>query len=106
MSVIIGIFSFISNGIADSTAFSAVIAARNPEVEAFSKGHSMGSLPLDEEMAKMKLRFRELENGAAKEMAGVEGSVHVKHWAFEFEYDVVTLRRAGFIFEELGLGRG
>lgn len=35
----------------------------------------MGSLPLEQEMAKTRLGLGELEKGAVKEMAGVDGSV-------------------------------
>ncbi|KAF7943118.1 hypothetical protein EAE96_011060 [Botrytis aclada] len=56
--------SHISNGVAHSTAFSAiVVTTRNPELDALSKGHYMGSLPLESETAKTKLRFREPEKG-------------------------------------------
>ncbi|KAF5876371.1 uncharacterized protein Bfra_002776sa [Botrytis fragariae] len=48
ISIIIGIVSCISNGVAHSTAFSALVATtRNPELDALPKGHCMGSLPLD-----------------------------------------------------------
>ncbi|TGO45437.1 hypothetical protein BCON_0391g00010 [Botryotinia convoluta] len=96
MSIIIGILSCISNGVAHSTAFSALVATtRNLELDALSKGHCMGSLPLDKEMAKTRLRFGELEKGAAKEMARMDGSVEVKHLGFGFEDDVVRLRKGG-----------
>ncbi|KAF7883988.1 hypothetical protein EAF00_011300 [Botryotinia globosa] len=58
MSIIIGISSCISNGVTHSTIFSALIATTcNPELDALYKGHCMGPLPIDKEMAKTRLRF-------------------------------------------------
>ncbi|KAF7940059.1 uncharacterized protein EAE98_000186 [Botrytis deweyae] len=59
--IMIGILSCISNGVARSTASSALVATtRNPELHAPSKGHCiqgtcMGSLTLGKEMAKTRL---------------------------------------------------
>lgn len=39
----------------------------------------MGSLPLEQEMAKTRLGLGELGKGAVKEMAGVDGSVEIRH---------------------------
>lgn len=55
----------------------------------------MGSLPLEQEMAKTRLRLGELEKGAVKEMAGVDGSVEIRHLIFGVEDHVVRLRKGG-----------
>ncbi|TEY87401.1 hypothetical protein BOTCAL_0002g00070 [Botryotinia calthae] len=94
------ILSCTSNGVAHSTAFSALVATtRNPELDALSKGHCMGSLPLDKEMAKTRLRLGELKKGALKEMAGVDGSVEIRHLILGFEADLVRLRKGGVYVE-------
>jgi hypothetical protein len=61
-SIILGIHAFGSNGVAHSTAFSAIVATtRNPALDDLSKGHSLGSFPLDKETARVKLKFGGIE---------------------------------------------
>ncbi|TGO34273.1 hypothetical protein BHYA_0204g00010 [Botrytis hyacinthi] len=97
MSIIIGISSCINNGATHSIAFSALVATTcNPELDALYKGHCMGPLPIDKEMAKTRLRFRELEKDALEEMAEMDGSVEAEHLGFGFEDDVMRLRKPGF----------
>lgn len=44
----VGFFALHYNGVAHSTAFSAIIATtRNRELDEVSRGHSLGALPLD-----------------------------------------------------------
>lgn len=97
MGIIVGISSCISNGVTHSTAFSALVATTcDPKLDALYKGHCMGPLPIDKEMAKARLRFGELENDAMEEMAGMDGSVEVEHLGFGFEDHVMRLRKPGF----------
>ncbi|KAE9364981.1 hypothetical protein N431DRAFT_488253 [Stipitochalara longipes BDJ] len=83
-TVLLGIHTFRSNGVAHSTAFSAVFATtRNPALDGLSKGHSLGSFPLDKEMAKVKLKFGGIVVGEKDLRAGfgLAGEVsELKKW--------------------------
>jgi hypothetical protein len=58
LALSLGSYSFRYNGVAHSTRFSALAATtRNLELDAFSKGHSFGALPLDDRMKDVKVRF-------------------------------------------------
>ncbi|KAH8685694.1 hypothetical protein BGZ60DRAFT_522978 [Tricladium varicosporioides] len=97
----IGFLSLKFNGVAHSTSFSAIIATtRNAELDAVSKGHSLGALPAG--LQGVRLRFGELVgNGGMKEgmavgegvsASGREGSGHIGFGKVE---NVVPLRRGG-----------
>jgi hypothetical protein len=84
-TVLLGIHAFRSNGVVHSTAFSAIVATtRNPALDALSEGHSLGSFPLDKEMAKVKLKFGGIEIGDKGVRAG-----------FGFAGEVSELRKQG-----------
>jgi len=72
-SVSVGLSSFRENGVAHSTAFSAIVATtRNSELDILSKGHSLGAVPLEKLVAEAKLRFGELVNGSEKDIRNGE----------------------------------
>lgn len=59
------------NGVAHSTAFSAIVATtRNHELDAVSRGHSLGALPL--EHTSMRVKFGEIVTDERREK-GREG---------------------------------
>jgi len=89
----LGFYSF-DNGVAHSTAFSAVLATtRNSALDALSKGHSLGSLPLDKSVKGVRLRFGELMEGTEK-VVDEDGAV-VKHIGFGLQDDVLRLKKGG-----------
>ena len=89
LGIALGIFSFLDNGVAHSSAFSAIVATtRNPHLDIMSEGHSLGALPFDEHASRVKLRFGELV-GTAKE------DDDARHVGFGLEHDVVTMRKGG-----------
>jgi hypothetical protein len=100
LAVLLGIFSLVDNGVVHSTAFSAVVATtRNTDLDALSKGHSLGALPLDKGMADVKLRFGELGKGDEWRNDGQqegEGAVHI---GFGLENGVARLREGGTILD-------
>ena len=71
----IGFFALHYNGVAHSTAFSAIIATtRNKELDEASKGHSLGALPMGN--SEMRLRLGVLVGGKGKTDAGRDDSVN------------------------------
>jgi len=71
LAAFLGIYAFRFNGVAHSTAFSAMIATtRNPALDGLSEGHSLGCFPMDKEMAKTKLMFGGIEVGRKGSRAG------------------------------------
>jgi hypothetical protein len=98
VALCVGFYSFLDNGVAHSTAFSAMMATtRNPELDMLSTGHSLGAVPLATEMAGVKLRFGELVTSGGLELPK-EGYRGARHIGFGLEYDVLELRKGGKYF--------
>ncbi|KAF2195674.1 hypothetical protein K469DRAFT_744184 [Zopfia rhizophila CBS 207.26] len=93
----IGILAIIENGVSHSAAFSAIIATtRNPELDALTRGASLGAEPLPKEIQMVKLRFGPLLNTYDAEGEGEQqdiGSENVPHIAFGFEKSVGRLQK-------------
>ena len=79
LGVGIGAFSFLDNGVAHSTAFSAVlVTTRNLTLDEMTVGQSLGAVPLDDDIARVRLRFGEIAGkgeGVRRVGFGLEGSV-------------------------------
>lgn len=59
------------NGVAHSTAFSATVTTtRNPALDSLSEGNSLGSYPLEKQVANVKLKFGGIEVGEKGVRAG------------------------------------
>jgi hypothetical protein len=82
--IAIGTYATASNGVSHSSVFSAIVATtRNTKLDGLLEGSSLGALPLDQEMSKVKLKFGELlEEGGER-----------RHVAFGFEEEVEGLRK-------------
>ncbi|KUJ06311.1 uncharacterized protein LY89DRAFT_633084 [Mollisia scopiformis] len=95
ISLCVGFYSVLANGVVHSTAFSAMMATtRNSELDMLSTGHSLGAVPLATEMSGVKLRFGVLvKNGVVEEDR--DGARHI---GFGFEEDVLQLRKGGKYF--------
>ncbi|TVY51811.1 hypothetical protein LSUE1_G010187, partial [Lachnellula suecica] len=60
LMLLLGLYSLLSNGVAHSASFSALITTtRNSRLDELSRGHSLGALPLDEKVLGAELRFGE-----------------------------------------------
>ena len=93
LALVLGFYSFLDNGVAHSTAFSAVLATtRNSALDVLSKGHSLGSLPLDKRVEGVRLRFGELNGGGTEKVVDEDG-YEVKHIGFGLADDVLKLRK-------------
>lgn len=94
LSTIFGIYSFYVNGVEHFSSFSALIATtRNPDLDILSEGHSLGALPLDSDVANVRLRFGVLvreERGTTED--GAEGGEHI---GFGLAERVVKIKRGG-----------
>jgi hypothetical protein len=98
VALCVGFYSFLDNGVAHSTAFSAMIATtRNTELAMLSTGHYLGAVPLATEMAGVKLRFGELVNSGGLKLAK-EVYRGARHIGFGLEEDVLELRKGGKYF--------
>lgn len=88
-SIALGIFSILDNGVAHSTAFSAVMATtRNANIDELMSGHTLGVVPLANDVSKARLRFGELATmGNRMEQANRIG--------FGFEDAVRSLEKFG-----------
>ncbi|KAF8865658.1 hypothetical protein BDZ45DRAFT_736227 [Acephala macrosclerotiorum] len=83
LSIAIGTYATIQNGVSHSTSFSATIATtRNVQLDRLVEGSSLGALPLDRDVRKTKVMFGEL----------IDGDGHI---AFGFEDGVQGLRKGG-----------
>ena len=83
--VIIGIFSFITNGYSASTSFSRImLTTRNPDLDHLSEGRCLPTLPLGKELGTVKLRYGLLKTGA--------GGDH-KHAAFGYAEEITELKK-------------
>lgn len=93
LSVAIGIYSFRANGVNHSSAFSAIVATtRNPDLDALSRGQSLGVLSLDKDLVKVKIKFGEL----ITEAHDIGEQAHTaSHIAFGITERVARLRRGG-----------
>ncbi|KAI9746050.1 MAG: hypothetical protein M1818_000731 [Claussenomyces sp. TS43310] len=93
----VGIFALQYNGVAHSSAFSAIVTTtRNHELDAVSKGYSLGALPL--EHTSMRVRFGELASEGEKAWdrgSDGNGTSTGRHIGFGAAENVVTLRRGG-----------
>lgn len=88
---IIAARSYISNGIAWSSSFSSIIAiTRNHDLDVLMRGWSLGAKPMDESLAKTRLRFGVLERVEGNESERQE--MH-DHCAIGFEGSVRKLRK-------------
>jgi hypothetical protein len=91
--VCVGFFALHYNGVAHSTAFSAIAAAtRNPELDVVSRGQSLGALPLKD--TGLKMRFGELV-GATVKGDEIEGRETASHIGFGAADNVLNLRKGG-----------
>ena len=91
--VVIGLAATVSNGVSHSSSFSTLLAtAQNPRLRGLFEGSSLGALPLDREIRKVKLRFGELNQD---NLIGQEQGDGARHVGFGFEDDVVNLRKNG-----------
>lgn len=90
-----GFFALWFNGVAHSTAFSAIISTtRNHDLDAVSKGHSLGALPL--EHTSTRLRFGELVGEGEKKWDKQSGeSGGARHIGFGAATKVRSLERGG-----------
>ena len=87
ISIAFGAIATASNGVSHSTSFSAMVATtRNPQLDQLVQGSSLGSLPLDQDMSRTKLKFRELIG---------DGGQRSGHIAFGFESKVLDLKTNG-----------
>ncbi|CZR61875.1 uncharacterized protein PAC_11772 [Phialocephala subalpina] len=76
LSIAIGTYVTIQNGVSHSTSFSATIATtRNVQLDRLVEGSSLGALPLDRDVRKTKVRFRELVDGDGDIAFGLEDRV-------------------------------
>lgn len=93
----VGFFALRYNGVAHSNAFSAVIATtRNHDLDAVSRGHSLGALPL--EHTSMKVRFGELMRDGEKtwDDDGNDGEGGpTRHIGFGAATKVLSLKKGG-----------
>ncbi|TVY80657.1 hypothetical protein LSUE1_G004906 [Lachnellula suecica] len=93
----IGFFALQYNGVAHSAAFSAIVATtRNHDLNAVSRGHSLGALPLEHET--LRVRFGELVKGGGGGHAEDEwddGRGDVRHIGFGAAENVLSLRKGG-----------
>jgi hypothetical protein len=90
-SIALGVFSFLDNGVAHSTAFSAfVTTTRNSDLDELSRGHSLGRIPLDESVGGVRLRFGELVATGEKSIG--EDS-EARHIGFGIENGVLSLQK-------------
>ncbi|MCJ1265013.1 hypothetical protein MMC22_004888 [Lobaria immixta] len=92
-----GFFALRYNGVAHSTAFSAIIATtRSHDLDTVSRGHSLGALPL--EHTSMKVRFGELMRDGEKTWDGDgndgEGGP-TRHIGFGAATKVLSLKKGG-----------
>jgi hypothetical protein len=89
----IGIFAIQHNGVAHSTAFSAIVATtRSHELDTVSIGHSLGALPLKH--TKMKVRFGEITGTREKDKGGIyDKSVTGTHIGFGAAENVSSLKK-------------
>jgi hypothetical protein len=92
--VAIGLAATISTGVDHSSSFSTMLAtAQNPKLRHLFEGHSLGALPLDDEMRRVKLRFGELVDH--DDLVGLGTGDGIRHIGFGFEDDVLSLRKNG-----------
>ena len=102
LSASVGFFALHYNGVAHSTAFSAMIATtRNRDLDKVSRGHSLGALPLG--YTEMKVRFGMLLGDGEKRGDEWDAVVDVKeggvmgarHLGFGAAERVAGLRKGG-----------
>lgn len=86
LAVAVGIYSLLSNGVAHSMAFSAIMATtRNAGLDSLSEGQSLGALPLDDQVKDVKLRF----GGMSDEHSSRDG----RRLGFGFEHGVQPIEK-------------
>lgn len=90
-----GSFALRYNGVTHSTAFLAIVATtRNHELDAMSRGHSLGALPLKH--TSMRVRFGELVREGEKVWdQESDGTGTGRHIGFGAAKNVLSLKRRG-----------
>jgi hypothetical protein len=74
----VGLYALHSNGVAHSTAFSAILSTtRNPSLDEALEGHSLGVFPLNGDIGNHRLKFGSVDagNGYQRVAFGREGEV-------------------------------
>jgi len=104
LGLVMGVYSFLRNGVVHSLSFSAVIATtRNPELDELWKGNSLGAVPLHREIEETRLKFGVVRRGLqGVDGGGGGGTVEVEgeqHVAFGIVHDdgrgVAELEKGG-----------
>jgi hypothetical protein len=83
--------SFVSNGVAHSNSFSAILSTtRNPDLDGLAKGRSLGTTDLGKDFGGAKLKYGVIYPGSMS-----DDQKQIGHVAFGLDSNVSLLKKGG-----------